>query len=85
MANERYELAVDAAVDLAWFRRRDAEIEIRLSDNEALSWQPLNGHPRASSTLDLLPYLKLKALLESISDPRHVHFANMAGLQEKHL
>jgi hypothetical protein len=30
----------------------------------------------------MLPYLKLKLLLESISDPRHVNFANVAGLQE---
>jgi hypothetical protein len=32
----------------------------------------------------MLPYLKLKLLMESISDPRHVHFANVAGLQERY-
>jgi putative selenate reductase len=85
VGQERHELAVDAAVDLAWFRWRNAEIEIRLSDNEVLSWEPLNGNKAVSFTLDLLPYLKLKALLESISDPRRVHFANVAGLQEKYL
>jgi hypothetical protein len=52
-------------------------VEIRLSDSEVLSWQT------AAGTLDMLPYLKLKLLMESIGDPRHVHFANVAGLQEK--
>jgi hypothetical protein len=31
----------------------------------------------------MLPYFKLKLLMQSIGDPRHVHFANVAGLQEK--
>jgi hypothetical protein len=30
----------------------------------------------------MLPYFKLKLLMESIGDPRHVHFANVAGLRE---
>jgi hypothetical protein len=30
----------------------------------------------------MLPYLKLKLLAESVGDPRHVHFANVAGLEE---
>jgi hypothetical protein len=34
----------------------------------------------AARTLDLLPYLKLKLLLESIGDTRHAHFANAAAL-----
>src|ERR1035437_814961 len=34
------------------------------------------------STLAMLPYFKLKLLMESIGDPRHVHFANVAGLRE---
>ena len=52
-------------------------MEIRLSDNQVIAWQP------TVCTLDMLPYLKLKLLMESIGDPRHVHFANVAGLQEK--
>ena len=80
LAHERYVLAVDAAADRARFRRNGGDFEIRLSDNEVLGWRP-NG--AAPSTLDLLPYLKLKLLMESIGDPRHVHFANVASLQEK--
>jgi putative selenate reductase len=78
IAGVSYELALDRDGNRAWFRRRDAEFEIRLSDNEALATS-------APARLDLLPYLKLKILLESISDPRHVHFANVGGLQENHL
>ena len=77
LEHERYSLAMDPAADRAWFHSAGARVEIRLSDNEVLSWQP------AAGMLDMLPYLKLKLLMESIGDPRHVHFANVAGLQEK--
>src|ERR1035437_4178849 len=76
LARERYSLAIDAAMDRACFTRSDGAVEIRLSDNQVLTWQP------TVCTLDMLPYLKLKLLVESIGDPRHVHFANVAGLQE---
>jgi putative selenate reductase len=82
LANERYRLAVDPAADRAWFHRADGRVEIRLSDNEVLAWRPAAEQP-AAGRLDMLPYLKLKLLMESIGDPRHVHFANVAGLQEK--
>jgi len=32
--------------------------------------------------VDMAPYFKLKLLAESVGDPRRVHFANVAGLQE---
>jgi hypothetical protein len=52
-----------------------------LSDNQALGWEAKGGAaPRG--VVDMLPYLKLKLLAESVGDPRHVHFANVAGLQE---
>ena len=84
LAHERYVLALDAAVDRAWFHRTDAAIEIRLSDNEVLAWRPKNSAAPPPSPLDMLPYLKLKLLMESIGDPRHVHFANVAGLSGEH-
>ncbi|MCX6626250.1 MAG: hypothetical protein NTW28_01285 [Candidatus Solibacter sp.] len=82
LARERYALAMDAAADRAWFHCPDAAVEIRLSDNEPLAWRPVDSAVTAPSTLDMLPYFKLKLLMESIGDPRHVHFANVAGLQE---
>jgi putative selenate reductase len=77
LAGNRYTLAIDAPADRAWFHCADAKVEIRLSDNQVIAWQP------TVCTLDMLPYLKLKLLMESIGDPRHVHFANVAGLQEE--
>jgi putative selenate reductase len=65
------------AGDRARFVQPGAEIEIRLSDNEVLSWQG-----EAGTTFDMLPYLKLKLLAESVSDPRRVHFVNAGGIQE---
>jgi len=50
-------------------------------DNQALSWEPKPG-ATPSGVIDMLPYLKLKLLAESVGDPRRVHFANVAGLEE---
>ena len=55
----------------AWFAQARAEAEIRLVDNEVLRW-----HVETETTLDMLPFLKLKLLAEAVSDPRRVHFAN---------
>ena len=82
LARERYTLAVDAAAGRAWFHRTDAAIEIRLSDHEVLAWRPTGSAAPSPSTFDMLPYLKLKLLMDSIGDPRRVNFANVAGLQE---
>ncbi|HLJ44697.1 MAG TPA: 4Fe-4S dicluster domain-containing protein [Bryobacteraceae bacterium] len=61
--------------ETALLQQGDTEIEIRLADNTPIRWsKPV--------TLDLLPFLKLKMLLESINNPNHVHFANAATLQE---
>ena len=79
--HQQYELTLRG--NRAWFRRQDVEVEIRLSDHQALYWRPRSGNTYATSTLDLLPYLKLKILFESISDPRHINFANVAALEEK--
>ena len=81
IAGEAYILMLDPAADCAPFETQTAVVEIRLSDSQALSWKPKPG-AAPSRTLDMLPYLKLKLLLESVGDPRRVHFANVAGLQE---
>jgi len=72
-----YILTIDQPADRARFETETTVVEIRLSDNQALSWEP-----DAGGVIDMLPYLKLKLLAESVGDPRHVHFANVAGLQE---
>ena len=81
VAGESYVLTLDPPADRARFETGAAVIEIRLSDNQALSWKPKPG-AAPSGVVDMLPYLKLKLLAESVGDPRRVHFANVAGLQE---
>ena len=78
IAGEAYVLTLDSAADRARFETEAAVIEIRLSDNQALSWE--GAAP--AEVVDMAPYLKLKLLAESAGDPRRVHFANVAGLQE---
>jgi putative selenate reductase len=81
IAGESYILSLDPSADRAHFETHAAVLAIRLSDNQALSWKPKPG-AAPSGVIDMLPYLKLKLLAESVGDPRRVHFANVAGLQE---
>jgi hypothetical protein len=81
IAGVAYVLTIDSPADRARFETQAAVIEIRLSDNQALSWEPKPG-ATPSGVIDMLPYLKLKLLAESVGDPRRVHFANVAGLEE---
>ena len=62
---------------LVRFSQPGAEVELRRSDDEVLSWRV-----ETETTLDMLPYFKLKLLAEAIGDPRRVHFANAGGIQE---
>jgi putative selenate reductase len=78
IAGEAYVLTLKRAADRGRFETAAAVIEIRLSDNQALSWE--GAAP--PGVVDMLPYLKLKLLAESVGDPRRVHFANVAGLEE---
>ena len=77
-----YVLTLYAGADHAVFETETEEVEIRVSDHQALHWTPKGAAGADVRTLDLLPYLKLKVLAESVGGPRHVHFANVAGLGE---
>ena len=81
ISGEAYVLTLDRAADRAHFTTPQAEIEIRISDSQPLSWQ-LQPDAAGPAVLDMLAYHKLKLLIESIGDPRHVNFANVAGLEE---
>jgi putative selenate reductase len=76
IAGRTYTLAFDQG--RARFTQPGAEVILSLADNEPLSWQV-----ESETLLDMLVYLKLKLLAESISDPRRVHFANAGGIQER--
>jgi putative selenate reductase len=82
ISGHAYSLVLHPQADRALFETEAAEVEVRLSDGQALSWKPKGIAGSSGGVLDMLPYLKLKLLLESVSDPRRVHFANVAGLQE---
>lgn len=71
-----YQLSLNP--ESARFRTEAAEVEIRLCDHEVL-WGRATPCP---TTIDLLPYLKLRLLFEAVSDPRRVHFANAAAIPE---
>jgi len=82
IASQPYVLTLYPRADRACFETETAEVEVRLSDNQALGWRRKGGTGVSARVLDMLPYLKLKLLAQSAGDPRHVHFANVGGLQE---
>jgi putative selenate reductase len=81
MDGEAYVFRPNYVTGIGRFETKDAEVAVRLSDNEALSWKPRNENV-TQARMPVSQYLKLKLLLEAIGNPRHVHFANVAGLQE---
>ena len=82
IAGLSYVLTLDREGGVAHFETADAEVDVRLTDNQPLSWKFKTTQARVPVPLDLLPYLQLKLLLESITNPRRVHFANVAALSE---
>ena len=80
IAAKPYSLVVDLPADRAWFDDGGTEAEIRPSSGTVLSWKAKPGTPAGLRTLDMLPYLQLKWLLDVVADPRRVHFANVAGM-----
>lgn len=76
-----YMLRLQPGKDRAWFETETAEVEIRLRGHEALAWSPKPG-ARPRETVNMLAYFKLKLLMEAMSNPEHVHFANVAGMEE---
>ncbi len=82
IAGESYVLTLGPVSGCACFEQKDAEIEIRLRDNVPLRWKAKPGSEDSAHLLDMLPYLKLKLLLESVSDARRAHFANATALPE---
>jgi putative selenate reductase len=75
-----YQLSLDPRVDIARFEDSGAAVEIRPSSGEVVSWKLKPGISATRYKLDMLPYLQLKLLVESIRDPRRVNFANVAGV-----
>jgi len=55
-------------------------VEIQPSRDVVISWKLKPEISAARYKLDMLPYLQLKLLRESVCDPRRVNFANVSGL-----
>ncbi|MGI9100871.1 MAG: 4Fe-4S dicluster domain-containing protein [Terriglobales bacterium] len=82
IAGETYKLVCDSGRDYARFCNGAAEVDIRPSDGAVLAFTLKSAAPH---TLDLLPYLQLRFLLEAVSNPRHVNYANAAALTGVHV
>jgi len=81
IAGKRYTLVCDPAADCARFEDENGEYVIQPSRHALLSWRAKAGREAVPGRLDMLPYLELKFLLEAVCDPRHVNYANVAGLR----
>lgn len=68
-----HKLTVDPAADRAWLDYSLKRIEVQLSNGDVLSI-------RGARKVDMMHYHHLKLLLDSVSNPKHIHFANVAGL-----
>ena len=84
-----YTLRLDPLADRAWFDDGQAEVELMLSTDRILSWKPKTNSDAAAGspgsdamgrTLEMLPYYQLKLLAQAVSNPRHVHYANIVGV-----
>jgi putative selenate reductase len=80
IASASYQLSLNPLIDRAWFSDGNAEVEIQLSHDVLVGWKLKPEIAAAPYKLDMLPYLRLKLLVESIRDPRRVNFANVGGL-----
>jgi ferredoxin len=79
IAGKPYRLTSDAQQQRAVFDDGSAEIQIRISDHAVLAWS-LKPGCAAPHTVDMLPYLQLKFLMDAVSNPRHAHYANVVAL-----
>jgi putative selenate reductase len=75
IAGKAYRLAFDPTADCARFEDEHCEYVIQPSCNALVSWRAkTQARP---CRLDMLPYLQLKFVLDAVSDPRHVNYANV--------
>ncbi len=81
MAHKSYRLTLEAAADRARFDDGQVELEIRPSRNAVLGWRVLAAGADPPPVFSMLPYLQLKLLLESISNPRRLNYVNAATIQ----
>jgi len=79
IGSEHFTLTLDGQADRGWLESAEARVEIRLSDHRALAWTPKAGAPETVA-LDMLPYFKLRMLLEAMGDMRRVNYVNVGSM-----
>jgi len=79
IAGASYQLRLNPGDNRAWYSDGNAEVEIQLTHGALVDWKLKPEIAETRYDLDMRPYLQLKLLAESIRNPHHVNFANVAG------
>jgi putative selenate reductase len=77
---KRYRVELDPASGRARYDDGVVEAEVALETNRVVGarFKEQSGH--WLHRIEMRPFLTLRYLAEAVSDPRHVHFVNVAGL-----
>jgi putative selenate reductase len=81
IAGHHYVLTVGH--ERAWFDDGAVELELDVRQTQVLAVKPKPSREAGKHVVDMLPYHQLKLLLESISNPSRVHYANVGEFQGK--
>jgi putative selenate reductase len=76
IAGQQYVLTVGH--ERAWFDDGAVELEIDVRKTQVLAVKPKPVREAGKHVVDMLRYHQLKLLLESVSNPSRVHYANVA-------
>ena len=75
-----YQVDLDPAAGRARYDDGVAEVEVALETNRVLGARLKEQGETWLHRIEMRPFLTLRYLAEAVADPRHVHFANVAGL-----
>ncbi len=75
-----YRVELDPAAGRARYDDGVAEVEVALEDNRVVAARFKEQGGTWLHRIEMRPFLTMRYLAEAVADPRHVHFANVAGL-----
>jgi putative selenate reductase len=75
-----YQLSLNPLIDRAWFFDANAEVELQPTRDVVVAWKVKPEITATPYKFDMLPYLQLKLLVESVCNGRCVNFVNVAGI-----
>jgi putative selenate reductase len=79
VGGKSYTLTSKALQPHAVFDNGSVELQVRGADHAVVGWTPKAGCA-LPHTVDMLPYLQLRFLMEAVSNPQRAHYANVAAL-----